>query len=71
MDMKFMITLVRDEDGVWVAECPSVPGCVSQGQTRDEAMANVREAVAACLEVRVEHGACRKGPAEGAARFNP
>ena len=32
--MKFMITLDRDEDGVWVAECPSIPGCVSQGKTR-------------------------------------
>jgi predicted RNase H-like HicB family nuclease len=54
--MKFVITLERDEDGVWVAECPSIPGCVSQGQSRDEAMANVREAIAACLEVRAERG---------------
>ena len=54
--MKFVITLERDEDGVWVAECPSIPGCVSQGQTRDEAIPNVREAIAACLEVRAERG---------------
>jgi len=54
--MKFVITLGRDEDGAWVAECPSIPGCVSQGQTRDEAIANVREAIAACLEVRSERG---------------
>ena len=56
MGMKFVITLERDEDGVWVAECPSIPGCVSQGQSRDEAMVNVREAIAACLEVRAERG---------------
>jgi predicted RNase H-like HicB family nuclease len=54
--MKFMATLERDEDGVWVAECPSIPGCVSQGATRDEALANIREAIAACLEVRAERG---------------
>jgi predicted RNase H-like HicB family nuclease len=54
--MKFLTTLVRDEDGVWIAECPSIPGCVSQGGTRDEAVANIREAIAACLEVRAERG---------------
>jgi predicted RNase H-like HicB family nuclease len=54
--MKFMTTLERDEDGVWIAECPSIPGCVSQGDTRDEAIANIREAIAACLEVRAERG---------------
>jgi predicted RNase H-like HicB family nuclease len=54
--MKFITTLERDEDGVWVAECPSIPGCVSQGATRDEALANIREAIAACLEVRAERG---------------
>jgi predicted RNase H-like HicB family nuclease len=54
--MKFVTTLVRDEDGVWVAECPSIPGCVSQGRTRDEAVANIREAIAGCLEVRAEKG---------------
>ena len=54
--MKFMITLERDEDGVWVAECPSIPGCVSQGDTREEAGTNIREAIVACLEVRAERG---------------
>ncbi len=54
--MKFLVTLDRDEDGVWVVECPSIPGCVSQGQTREEALANVREAIALCLEVRAERG---------------
>ena len=56
MRMKFVTTLDRDEDGVWIAECPSIPGCVSQGETRDEALANIREAIAACLEVRAERG---------------
>ena len=54
--MKFMTVLERDEDGVWVVECPSIPGCVSQGDTREEAMDNIREAIAACLEVRAERG---------------
>lgn len=54
--MKFTVTLDRDEDGVWIAECPSIPGCVSQGATRDEAMANIKEAIAACLDVRAERG---------------
>ncbi|RJP86571.1 MAG: type II toxin-antitoxin system HicB family antitoxin [Desulfobacteraceae bacterium] len=54
--MKFMVTLDRDEDGVWIAECPSVPGCVSQGATKEEAIKNVTEAIHLCLEVRAERG---------------
>jgi len=54
--MKFAVTLDRVEDSLWIAECPAVPGCVSQGGTRDEALQNVREAIAACLEVRAEQG---------------
>lgn len=54
--MKFVTTLDRDEDGVWIAECPSIPGCVSQGDTREEALANIREAITACLQVRAECG---------------
>ena len=54
--MKFVITLERDEDGVWIAECPAIPGCISQGATKDEAVENVREAILGCLEVRAEHG---------------
>ena len=54
--MKFIITLDRDEDGAWVAECPSIPGCVSQGETRQEAEDNIKEAIVACLEVRAERG---------------
>ena len=54
--MKFSITLDRDEDGVWIAECPSIPGCVSQGATREEALTNVQDAIAGCLAVRSERG---------------
>jgi predicted RNase H-like HicB family nuclease len=52
--MKFLTTLERDVDGVWVAECPSIPGCVSQGKNREEALEKIREAIAGCLEVRAE-----------------
>jgi predicted RNase H-like HicB family nuclease len=54
--MKFVTTLDRDEDGVWIVECPSIPGCVSQGATKEEALANIRDAIALCLEVRAERG---------------
>jgi predicted RNase H-like HicB family nuclease len=54
--MKFPVTLDRDEDGVWVVQCPSIPGCVSQGQTRDEALVNIKDAIRLCLEVRAEQG---------------
>jgi len=54
--MKFIITLSQDEDGIFVAECPSIPGCVSQGKTEAEAEANIREAIKECLEVRAEKG---------------
>jgi len=54
--MKFTTTLERDEDGVWVAECPSIPGCVSQGDTREQALNNIREAIGLCLETRAEQG---------------
>ena len=55
-NMKFNITIDRDEDGIWVAECPAIPGCVSQGKTKDEALANISEAITLCLEVRAERG---------------
>ena len=54
--MKLCITLERDETGVIVAECPAIPGCVSQGKTEEEAIANIREAIVACLETRAEQG---------------
>ncbi len=54
--MKFVVTVEKDEGGVYVAECPSIPGCVSQGRTEREAMRNIRSAIRACLEVRAERG---------------
>jgi len=54
--MKLSVTIDRDENGVWVVECPSIPGCVSQGKTKAEALKNVKEAIALCLEVRAERG---------------
>jgi predicted RNase H-like HicB family nuclease len=54
--MKFFITIFRDEDGVFIAECPSIPGCISQGKTKQEAENNIRGAINECLEVRAEKG---------------
>jgi len=54
--MKFLITIFRDEDGIYITECPSVPGCVSQGRTEQEAVKNIQEAIKDCLEVRAEKG---------------
>ncbi|NJK45431.1 MAG: type II toxin-antitoxin system HicB family antitoxin, partial [Pleurocapsa sp. SU_196_0] len=42
----------QDEDGVWIGECTSIPGCVSQGKTRNEALENLEDAILGCLEVR-------------------
>jgi predicted RNase H-like HicB family nuclease len=54
--MKFNVTLDRDEDGMWIIECPSIPGCVSQGETKAEALENIKDAIVACLQVRAERG---------------
>ena len=54
--MKFLVTICQDEDGVFVAECASIPGCVSQGKTEEEAERNIREAIKECLAVRAERG---------------
>jgi predicted RNase H-like HicB family nuclease len=54
--MKLLITIYPDEDGVFIAECPSIPGCVSQGRTEEEAEENIRDAIKQCLEVRAENG---------------
>jgi predicted RNase H-like HicB family nuclease len=54
--MKLSVTVDRDEDGMWVVECPAIPGCVSQGKTKADALKNIKEAIALCLEVRAERG---------------
>ena len=50
------VILYPGEDGFWVVECPSLPGCVSQGETRQEAIANIKEAIAAYVAVLEEDG---------------
>ena len=54
--MVFVVTVDTDEDGVFVAECTAIPGCVSQGRTEAEAMRNIRKAIRECLDVRAERG---------------
>ena len=54
--MKLAITIYQDEDGSYIAECPSIPGCVSQGRTEPEAEANIADAIRECLAVRAELG---------------
>jgi len=54
--MKFTITITRDEDGMYVADCPAIPGCMSQGKTEGEAERNIQDAIKQCLEVRSEQG---------------
>lgn len=53
--MKYRVTIEQDEDGVFVAEVPSLPGCISQGATREEALKNVREAIEVYVESLEEH----------------
>jgi predicted RNase H-like HicB family nuclease len=54
--MKLLVTIFQDEDGVYISECPAIPGCVSQGSTEGESLRNIREAISECLEVRAERG---------------
>ncbi len=53
--MKFRVLIEQDEDGVFVAQVPSLPGCVSQGATRSAAIANIQEAIAGYLESLSAH----------------
>lgn len=54
--MKYRVLIEQDEDGMYVAEVPSLPGCISQGSTRAEALDRVKEAIALYLESLQEHG---------------
>jgi predicted RNase H-like HicB family nuclease len=54
--MKFPVSIYEDEDGMHIAECPSIPGCVGQGRTEVEAEANLAGAIKECLAVRAEKG---------------
>ena len=53
--MKYRVLVEPDEDGVFDAEVPSLPGCISQGQTREEALANIKEAIALYVESLTAH----------------
>lgn len=60
--MKDIVRLLRQvviypgEDGYWVVECPSLPGCISQGKTKESAIANIREAISLYIETLREDG---------------
>jgi predicted RNase H-like HicB family nuclease len=53
--MRYRVLIEQGEDGFFVAEVPALPGCISQGATREEALANIREAIAGYLESLNEH----------------
>ena len=53
--MKYRIIIEQDEDGVFIAECPSLPGCISQGKTRKEALVNIQDAIKGYLESSRKH----------------
>ncbi|ADN35931.1 putative RNase H-like HicB family nuclease [Methanomicrobium sp. W14] len=53
--MKFRVIIEMDEDGIFVAECPSLPGCISQGKTRAEALENIKDAAKGYLESLKKH----------------
>lgn len=53
--MKFRIVMELDEDGTYVVECPALPGCVSQGETRVEAIRNIKDAIEGYLESLKKH----------------
>lgn len=53
--MKYKITIQQDEDGVFIAKCPSLPGCISQGKTRKEVLVNIKDAVRGYLQSLKKH----------------
>ncbi len=53
--MKYRVLIQKDEDGIFVAKCPSLPGCISQGKTREEALANIRDAASGYLQSLKKH----------------
>ncbi|MBZ0318194.1 MAG: type II toxin-antitoxin system HicB family antitoxin [Anaerolineae bacterium] len=54
--MERRVILYPGDDGYWVIECPSLPGCISQGITREEAIENIKEAIALYIESLEAHG---------------
>lgn len=53
--MRFRVIIEQDEDGMYVVECPALPGCVSQGRTREEALRNIQDAIKGYLESLKKH----------------
>lgn len=53
--MKFRVLVEQDEDGVFIAECPALPGCISQGSTRKESLDNINDAIKGYLESLKKH----------------
>jgi len=53
--MRYRVLIEQDEDGVYVAKAPSLPGCVSQGRTREQAIENIKEAIAGYIESLQAH----------------
>jgi antitoxin HicB len=53
--MRYRITIEQDEDGIFVAECPALPGCISQGKNRIEALDNIKDAIQGYLESLKKH----------------
>jgi predicted RNase H-like HicB family nuclease len=53
--MKYRVRIEQDEDGMYVADVPALPGCISQGATRNEALTNIREAIYAYIESLNKH----------------
>ena len=53
--MKYRVVVEEDGDGVFIAECPTLPGCISQGKTRKEALANIKDAIKGYLESLKKH----------------
>lgn len=54
--MKYRVNIIQDEDGIFVAEVPNLPGCISQGSTRLEVIENIKEAIAGYIESLEAHG---------------
>jgi predicted RNase H-like HicB family nuclease len=56
VSMKYRVLIEQDEDGAFIAECPVLPGCVSEGSTREEAIANITDAIEGYIHSLRKHG---------------
>ena len=55
MNMRYRILIEQDEDGIFVAECPSLPGCISQGKTKKKILENIQDAIKGYIESLKKH----------------